>query len=310
MLIVVGSIYSLTTCKVSVFPVAGKTSSASDIHILPYGDALAQSLAAVRWGDRVALVGRAGDDGKTRGMIARVRRQGVMTSGVVESDTPTGAIIEMYDGEGQCSVLRYEGANAGVSPVQVPEEVLVPGNILMIQSGLTKDTIDEILQKSKNCGASNVMVVSSDAGFYKGAMEMLDYIVSLEDDFSLISREFGCSLDGGLVSMVSSVASVSNVTCAVIGNNGEVVVVTPDGEGWTVSVNELPDGASAECKFSREAFAGTFAASLCEDGNLEQAVRVACSAMTVCDGEDPVHCFAYRDVVERCAESSVRSEEI
>src|SRR5687768_17669700 len=120
MLIVFGSINMAMVIRPDHFPQPGETVLCPDYDLLPGGKGANQALAAARMGANVALVGCAGDDGYSRHILEAIRRQGVITSGVAQSDRPTGCAFIIHENSGQNCVIVASGANNDATADQIP----------------------------------------------------------------------------------------------------------------------------------------------------------------------------------------------
>ncbi len=138
MIIVFGSINMDMSLKVGHLPVPGETVLTNEYVLYPGGKGANQALAAMRAGKnaKVALIGRIGDDHYGKVATDGVKRDGVMVSGVAKSDVPTGCAVVTRDAQGQKQILVMSGANVDVGHEQVPDEILLPQNLLLMQMEL------------------------------------------------------------------------------------------------------------------------------------------------------------------------------
>ena len=115
-------------------PEVGETALCGDYEITSGGKGANQALAAARLGGKVALVGAVGDDGPALRMLRALRRDGVMTTGVAESpDLLTGCAVVITDSDGNNQIVVASGANQHAKADQVPDEILKPANVLLMQ---------------------------------------------------------------------------------------------------------------------------------------------------------------------------------
>jgi ribokinase len=83
-------------------------------------------------GVRPALVGRVGDDEPGRAAVADLRAAGVDARPVVDPGRPTGTCIVLVSRDGERTMLPDPGANDGLAPGDVADELLVPGRHLHV----------------------------------------------------------------------------------------------------------------------------------------------------------------------------------
>ena len=78
-------------------------------------------------GHPVAFVGRAGDDVLGRAALAELREAGVLVRAAVDPVLSTGVCVVVVGLDGQRSMYPNAGANAALSPVDLPADLLGPG---------------------------------------------------------------------------------------------------------------------------------------------------------------------------------------
>src|ERR671930_16324 len=92
--VVVGSLNMDLVVEVPRLPRAGETVSGADLFRNPGGKGGNQAVAAARLGQRVAMVGRVGDDDPGRTLLEALRTEGIDTSNVlVDPGSPTGVAL-------------------------------------------------------------------------------------------------------------------------------------------------------------------------------------------------------------------------
>ncbi|MCD8563133.1 MAG: PfkB family carbohydrate kinase, partial [Alphaproteobacteria bacterium] len=135
MLITFGSIALTLTMGVDTLPDLNEMQQANRYKIAPGGRGANQALAAARAGaDKVALVGKISSDEMSNHILTKIRRDGVMTSGIGESKLPTSTHIIIRDPSGRTMEILAPGANADASHEQVPDEILGPKALLLLQT--------------------------------------------------------------------------------------------------------------------------------------------------------------------------------
>lgn len=87
-------------------------------------------------GAPVALVGRVGDDAIGRTWVAGLVDAGVQVHAPVDPVRSTGTVVVVVDPDGERSMLPDAGANAGLSPADLPEALFAKGRHLHL-SGYT-----------------------------------------------------------------------------------------------------------------------------------------------------------------------------
>jgi ribokinase len=297
MLIVVGSIYLEQIFETKTFPSPGSNVQALDISAMTGGRAMAQSLAAARWETRTALVSKTAGDIHSQQIVTRIRRNGVMTSGIVESELPTGAIVKIRDSESNEAVIHFEGANREVSSEQVPEEILGPGNFVLMQAELSMDTNLEVMKKAKECGALTVFNLAGNAENVElEHFEYLDYLLAGVNEAGEFAGKAGID-NSDTRSLARALAGKVGAACILVTETGCIATMR-GGPDYEVKITEALQERTGQSRFSADCFCGTFAASLHDEGNFYEALRRAVTASCLCNGDDPFECFPYRLQVE------------
>ncbi len=78
----------------------------------------------------VTFVGRAGDDLLGRAAVAELQALGVHLRVALDPDRPTGACVVVVTPDGERSMFPDAGANAGLSPQDLPADLFVAGHHL------------------------------------------------------------------------------------------------------------------------------------------------------------------------------------
>lgn len=116
---VVGSLNVDHTLRVSRIPAPGETLTSSSMLTCFGGKGANQAVAAARAGGAVAMIGCVGlDDFGTR-YIEHMKAEGIDTSGILRSETPTGSAFIAVDDRGENSIIVNPGANHAITPQDV-----------------------------------------------------------------------------------------------------------------------------------------------------------------------------------------------
>lgn len=175
MIIVFGSINMDVIVPVGKFPVAGETIIGGDYEMVPGGKGANQALAAARSGVKVALVGCVGDDGMGMRMLNGLRRDGVTTSGVGQSEKPTGMAIILIDKTGENQITISAGANGEAKADQIPDEILLPTAMLLVQGETPAHENWLILSRAKKRGVKTIMNLAPAIELHQSALDNIDY---------------------------------------------------------------------------------------------------------------------------------------
>lgn len=274
MIIVFGSINMDLNVGMGSFPQPGETIISLDYQTTPGGKGANQSLAAARCGQKTALVGKVGDDGMGLRILNSLRRNEVMTSGVAVADSlPTGLAIVMRDKTGENRIVIAAGANAELKADQVPNEILGPQNVLLIQMETPWQESLELMKRTKEFGAKVIFNAAPVRKFAAEALSYVDYLVVNELEAKQLAEMLGLPVDKDYGHLAKTLAGRAKATCIItLGANG-LVCVAPDGAGWKVAALKLEkvvDTAGAG-----DCFCGTFAAAIHNKSSLPIALKRA-----------------------------------
>ncbi len=115
-IVVVGSLNVDHTLRVPHIPAPGETLTSSSMLTCFGGKGANQAVAAARAGGAVSMIGCVGvDDFGTR-YIEALKAEGIDTSGILRSETPTGSAFIAVDDCGENSIIVNPGANHAITP--------------------------------------------------------------------------------------------------------------------------------------------------------------------------------------------------
>jgi ribokinase len=121
-IVVVGSLNVDHTLRVPRIPAPGETLTSSSMLTCFGGKGANQAVAAARAGGRVAMIGCVGvDDFGTR-YIEALKAEGIDTSGISRSETPTGSAFIAVDDAGENSIIVNPGANHAITPADIENQ--------------------------------------------------------------------------------------------------------------------------------------------------------------------------------------------
>lgn len=282
MIIVFGSLNMDMSVRLDKLPQAGETIISSEYDLNPGGKGGNQALAACRSGAKVAIVGKVGDDSYGRNITEELKRNGVMTSGVGRSDDlHTGSALTSRDPEGRKQLIILTGANAEVSADQIPDEILVPGNIVLMQMELPIDQTVAVLERAKAKGCTTILNLAPAFAIPKQAIGHLDYLIVNSIEAREIARKLDLGIEDNAAKIAHMLAVEGQLTCIVtLGKNGSVAV-SQDGSVLGVPTLPVDQVEIVDVNGAGDAYCGTFAATLHAGKSLEEAMRRASVAATL-----------------------------
>lgn len=274
MIVVFGSINTDIILSLSSAPENGET-VLTETYEMDYGGKGAnQALAAARGGVKTALVGKVGDDAMGQRVLSSLRRYEVMTSGVGISDVhPTGMAIIFRGDNGENRIIVASGANNEASAEQVPDEILKPGSILLLQMELPLAENATLMERAKARGVTVILNLAPAFHMSQKALSSVDYLVINEVEARSMASAMGLPLEQDLSLLAKAMAMKGDLTCIITLGEEGVVAFLPDGTGWRVVA--LPGLDVVDTTGAGDCFCGTFAAALHEKLPLEYALRRA-----------------------------------
>ena len=282
MIIVFGSINMDMSLKVSHLPVPGETVITNEYVLYPGGKGANQALAAVRAGKgKVALIGRVGEDNYGKVATEGVKRDGVMTSGVAKSTLPTGCAVATRDESGEKQILVMSGANVDADHTQVPDEILIPGNVLLMQMELPVDQTVALLERAKAKGVKSILNLAPAIMVPKKMIGLLDYLIVNSIEARQIAEKLHLNVENNAIKIAHALAIQGQLTCVVtLGKKGSVAV-TKDGKAWGVPILQVNQSEIVDNIGAGDAFCGTFTAAIHDGLDVVGAMRRASVAGTL-----------------------------
>jgi ribokinase len=280
MIVVFGSINMDIGMRVKDLPRAGETVLTPLYEMSAGGKGANQALACARGGAKTALVGKVGDDGMGTRILNGLRRNEVMTSGVATSDfLPTGIAIVQTDAQGENQISVASGANADVNADQVPDEILKPGNVLLMQMEVPLQENFKLMERAKKLGATVILNLAPAFRIPQKIVDLVDYLVVNELEARMIAEALGIQASQDLMLVARALSTQGKLDCVVTLGGKGAVAVTQKGESWRVpalDIKEVVDTTGAG-----DCFCGTFAAAIHGRLALGSAMRRASVAASL-----------------------------
>lgn len=298
MIIVFGSINRDILFKAKKLPKAGETILCEEYDISTGGKGANQALAASRFGNRVALVGKIGDDNIGMNILNNLRRMGVMTSGVAKSeDKPTGCATVIRDENGKNQTIIAPGANQEALAEQVPSEVLGEKNFVLMQMELPPEQNIELAKHAKECGATTMLNLAPAETILPGTLDNIDYLLMNETEAIQLAAFLKIEEKEDEEELAQAIAKKAGLNCIITRAERGSVACTKDGELMTVKAAKIED--MADSVGAGDAYCGTLAACLHNGENLNDAMKKASVAASLSCLEEGAHdSFVYQNDIE------------
>ncbi|MGB0718883.1 MAG: PfkB family carbohydrate kinase, partial [Bdellovibrionales bacterium] len=259
-----------------------------------------QALAAARSGAKVAIIGKTGDDDYAKRILDKIRREGVITTGVGKSeDNHTGLDIICNGPNGDKQIMKIPGANNEATADQIPEEILDDKGFLIIQTELPMAENLALLKKAKDTGATTMMNLAPSLEIKQSVLNHLDYLVLNSNEAKKFADKLGLPAQGNIEKIAQALAQIGELNCIITTGPEGAIAYTTDGTGWRIKafeVDEIVDKSGAE-----DAYCGTLAACLHAGMPLPRALkRASIAGSLTCTAHGTQNAFPYlADIDER-----------
>ncbi len=274
MIIVFGSINMDMVFPAERLPQAGETVLCDEYEITSGGKGANQALAAARMGDKVALVGCAGDDCPALRMLRSLRQNGVMTTGVAESeDSLTGCAVVMTDKDGNNQIMVASGANKEAKADQIPDEILLPQNVLLMQMEVPPEENWTLIKRAHERGCKTILNLAPAIQIPQSALEKLDYLIVNQIEAKQMAEMLGIKIEGNVQKLATALSRQGDLNCIItMGPQGAVACSK---KGDIISVPTIKIENVVDTTGAGDAYCGTFAAAIHSGLGLVQAMQKA-----------------------------------
>ncbi len=303
MIIVFGAINMDMQMRIKDFPRPGETILAPSYEMSPGGKGANQALAAARGGVKTALVGKVGDDAMATRILNSLRRNEVMTSGVATSDyLPTGMAVIEVNAKGENQIIVALGANGDVTADQVPDEVLKPGNVLLLQMEVSLQENINLMERAKKHGVKIILNLAPAFRLPQKALELVDYLVVNELEARMMAEAVGIPAGQDLMMMAKALSAKGKLDCIItLGSNG-AIAMGENGTGWRVPAMDLKE--VVDTTGAGDCFCGTLAAAIHSKFALASAMRRASVAASLsCMKKGAQESYPYSADIEEILET-------
>lgn len=280
MIIVCGSINVDLVVKPEKLPVAGETVLSDSYEWLPGGKGSNQAVSAARAGGKVGFVGRIGDDGFGTRMFNLMKKEGIWMSGVVrDEEEPTGIAMIAVDKSGENQIVVASGANNKIIEEQIPDDILGPSNVLLLQMEIPHHINWGLLKRAHEIGAKTILNLAPAAKVPKSALDNLDYLIVNHIEGQQMAEQLGLDIDKDAENIARKLAQSCNLTCIMTLSEEGSLAIGPDGKGWKCGA--LTDVEVVDMTGAGDTYCGAFANAIHQNKSLDMAMREASVAASL-----------------------------
>ena len=256
-IVVVGSLNVDHTFRVPRIPSPGETLTATGAFTCYGGKGANQALAAARAGGSVTLIGCVGEDDYGSRYLEYLAAQGIDTSGIFRSPTPTGSAFIVVDQQGENSIVVNPGANHQLRPHHIDSraELIRQADALLLQLECPLDTVIRAAEIAKEAGVRVFLNPSpmTEAFIHSG----------LKVHTLIVNQHEAAQLTGSTSEMLV-ITNGAGPTRLITGN--ETLTLPP------------PSVTPVDTVGAGDSFAGALTVALSEGQSLENALEFANSA--------------------------------
>jgi ribokinase len=270
MIVVFGSMNVDLVLPVEGLPRPGETVLGPSYSIVAGGKGANQALAAARAGAPTLMFGCVGHDGFADIALAEMAGAGVDLGGIARCPAPTGCAFICVDRAGENFLAVASGATLNAQQHQVPDEVLGPESLLVMQMEVPVAENWALAARAKARGARLLLNVAPAGALPREALAMLDWLVVNEIEALAVAR--GLGLDPGDPRTAgSSLAEAAGITVIVtLGPEGAVAFAGEN--AWEIGALPIKP---VDTTAAGDGFVGALAAALDEGAGLPTALRFA-----------------------------------
>jgi ribokinase len=270
MVVVFGSINLDLVTRVPRLPSPGETLIGSGFASYPGGKGANQALAAARAGAVVRMYGAVGRDAAAASALALLRAGNVDVAGVRAVDAPTGCATILVDDLGENAIVVVPGANESVDPDAVPDAVLAPGAVLLLQQEVPPSANAALVARAARAGTRIVLNAAPARPLNRELLAMIATLIVNESEAAALAQLFGWPAEAGAFAAAAA-AEIDGLEVVVTrGASGAISVRGHDRIHVAAPRVDVIDTTGAG-----DAFVGAFAAALDAGDDRQQALSIA-----------------------------------
>lgn len=268
MIVVFGSLNADFFLNVRSFPKPGETVLTPCAAVKAGGKGANQAAAAAKAGGVVKMVGAVGADEIAKVPLTALKAAGVDCSFVQTANQSTGMAMIMVDETAENSIVVASGANMSASSAAVPDSLLLPETVVVMQMEVPPAENFALLKRAKAKGAKTVLNVAPAREVPAEALRNVDYLIVNEIEAETIVGRTGQSPEQTALALSEKTGGACLMT---LGKKG----VAAAANGRVFSVASLPV-KPVDTTGAGDAFVGIFAAGIDAGLPFAESVRRAC----------------------------------
>jgi ribokinase len=277
---VMGSYVTDLAFRTDKLPAWGETYMGSSFRMGPGGKGSNQAVAAARAGARVSFISKLGRD--LFGDLARktYRDEGIDTTYLLETDSPTGAAsIVIHANSGENSIVVVPGACFELSSEEVAQarDLIAGSAVFMTQLELSVPTVAFGLELAHSLGVPTILNPAPGCALPASIFPHCDYLTPNESEAEILT---------GI--RVASLADAERAADALLARGARNAVITLGAQGALVKNATLREHVPAFCAGevvdttgAGDAFNGGFAVAMAEGRSILDGARFGCAVAAI-----------------------------
>lgn len=241
----------------------------------PGGKGANQAIAAAKAGAKVRFFGALGKGAHARYILDNFQAHGIDTSGIIQTDAPTGCAVILTKPDGKHKIIVSQGANGLARAAQIPDKILGPKTVLLLQAEMNASENQKLMQRGKKLGAQIILNVAPAKPINATTMACVDYLIVNEPEAEALARNLGI-IAADLRGAAQKIAKKFNLMCIVtLGERGSIAYSPAASKPLHTPALAIK---AKDTVGAGDAFAGAFAAALAKDLPVVLALRHAAVA--------------------------------
>jgi ribokinase len=274
-IVVMGSYVADLAFRTEKLPAWGETYMGTSFKLGPGGKGSNQAVAAARAGAKVSFISKLAHD--AFGDLARktYREEGIDTTHLFETKTPTGAaaiIIDAVKGENAIIVVPGACFELTSQEVDLARETIAGAAVFVTQLELSLPTVEFGLKLAHSLGVPTILNPAPCCKLPNSIYQYCDYMTPNETEVEMLTGIH-----------VASLKDADRAADALLARGVRNVVITLGAQGALVKsatkwqhVPAFDAGAVVETTGAGDAFNGGFAVALSENKDIVEAASFGC----------------------------------
>lgn len=275
-IVVMGSYVADLAFRTEKLPAWGETYMGTSFKLGPGGKGSNQAVAAARAGAKVSFISKLAHD--AFGDLARktYREEGIDTTHLFETETPTGAAAIIIDAlKGENAIIVVPGACFELTPQEVEQarEKIAGAAVFVTQLELSLPTVEFGLKLAHSLGVPTILNPAPCCKLPDSIYQYCDYMTPNETEVEMLT---------GI--RVASLKDADRAADALLARGVRNAVITLGAQGALVKsatrrqhVPAFDAGAVVETTGAGDAFNGGFAVALSENKDIVEAASFGCA---------------------------------